>query len=91
MSSSPIACTHQSLPAIHMYTYSIKHFFNIVTIYIVHYLLLLQERSRNTHLQSELRSKSVSQKAMTELQEMLGDIRAERDLLKQTNDRLMKG
>ena len=52
---------------------------------------LLQERSRNTHLQSEVRSKSVSQKAMSELQEMLGDLRAERDLLKQANDRLMKG
>lgn len=54
-------------------------------------VILFQERSQNTTLQSELRSKTVSQKAMSELQEMLGDLRAERDLLKQANDRLMKG
>ena len=50
-----------------------------------------QERSHRADLENELRSKSVSEKAMSELEEMLRDIRRERDVLKQANDRLMKG
>ena len=52
---------------------------------------ILQERSRKADLESELRRKSVSEKAISELEEMLRDIRRERDMLKQANDRLMKG
>ena len=67
---------------------SINPVYTWITCYI---LFHLQERSRSGHLQSELRSQTVSQKAMVELQEMLRDLRAERDLLKQANDRLRKG
>ena len=42
-------------------------------------------------MESELRSKSVSEKAVSELEEMVRDIRTERDMLKRANDRLMKG
>ena len=42
-------------------------------------------------MESELRSKSVSEKAVSELEETVRDIRTERDMLKRANDRLMKG
>ena len=53
--------------------------------------LTFQERSQRAELESELRSKSVSEKAVSELEEMVRDIRTERDMLKRANDRLMKG
>ena len=53
--------------------------------------LTFQERSQRAEVESELRSKSVSEKAVSELEEMVRDIRTERDMLKRANDRLMKG
>ena len=67
-----------------MYVLHVMHVQIHVHIQFINYM-------RNTTLQSELCSKTFSQKAISELQEMLGDLRAERDLLKQANDRLMKG
>ena len=41
-------------------------------------------------LQGRLHSSSVSQRTVLELQEMVDDLRAEKDLLKKANDRFMK-
>ena len=68
-----------------------KYMYMYIYSLLITCVILFQERSRNTTLQSELCSKTVSQKAISELQEMLGDLKAERDLLKHANDRLMKG
>ena len=53
-------------------------------------LLSSQEQSRNSRLQLEVEGGMVSQQALTELQEMVADLRAEKELLKQTNERLVK-
>ncbi len=50
----------------------------------------LQEKRRSSSLQSELKVSAVSQRAASELQEMVSDLRSEKELLKQANDRLMK-
>ena len=52
--------------------------------------LFFQEQSRNSRLQLEVEGGVVSQQALTELQEMVADLRAEKELLKQTNERLVK-
>ena len=49
-----------------------------------------QERSRASRLQSELQMGVVSQRALSELQEMVADLRAEKELLKEANERLTK-
>ena len=59
-------------------------------IFIFLFLSLLQEQSRSVDLQTRLNSQSVAQGRVTELEQMVSDLQAEREILKSTNDRLMK-
>lgn len=49
-----------------------------------------QEQTHSVELQGQLHSNTVLNRAMVELQEMVDDLRAEKDILKQANDKLMK-
>ena len=76
-----------------MYSYTVDNYllYFIHSIFIALYVYTFQERSQRAELESELHSKSISEKAVSELEEMMRDIRTERDMLKRANDRLMKG
>ena len=53
-------------------------------------LSLPQEQTQSMELQSRLHSSTVTQRTVVELQEMVDDLRAETELLKKANDKLMK-
>ena len=50
----------------------------------------LQEQSRSVGLHTRLNSHSVVQGRVAELEQIVTDLQAEREILKNTNDRLMK-
>ena len=49
-----------------------------------------QEQTHSVELQGQLHSNTVLNRAVVELQEMVDDLRAEKDILKKANDKLMK-
>ena len=73
----------------------ILHSLNPTLYPLPHYLppsssFSFQEQTHSVELQGQLHSNTVLNRAVVELQEMVDDLRAEKDILKKANDKLMK-
>ena len=51
---------------------------------------MIQEQTHSIELQTQLHTSSVSQRTVVELQQLVQDLRTENEILKKSNDRLMK-